>query len=50
MKHYHDKGLLGWLNSGLAPPPSPQIVLSKQTGPQQGDIWKLAACTDELGT
>ena len=38
MKHYHDKGLLGWLDGGLAPPPSPQIVLSKQTGPQQGDM------------
>ena len=22
MKHYHDKGLLGWLDSRMAPPPS----------------------------
>ena len=21
MKHYHDKGFLGWLNGGMAPPP-----------------------------
>ena len=49
MKNYHDKGLLGWLDSGMAPPP-PQIVLDKQIGPEQWDTWKLAASTEELGT
>ena len=48
MEHYHDKGLLGRLDSGLAPP-SPRIVLDKQSGPEQWDIWKLAASTEELG-
>ena len=43
MEHYHDKGLLGWLDSGMAPLPPPQIVLHKQIGPEQWDIWKLAA-------
>ena len=28
----------------------PQIVLDKQIGPEQWDIWKLAAITEELGT
>ena len=49
MEHYHDKGLLGWLDSGLAPP-RPRIVLDKQSGPEQWDIWKLAVSTKELGT
>ena len=49
MEHYHDKGLLGWLDSGLAPPHS-RIVLDKQSGSEQGDIWKLGASTEELGT
>ena len=43
-EHYYDKGLLGWLDGGLAPP-RPRIVLDKQSGPEQWDIWKLAACT-----
>ena len=42
MEHYHDKGLLGWLDGGLAPH-RPRIVLDKQSGPEQWDIWKLAA-------
>ena len=50
MKHYHDKGLLVWLDSGMASAPPPQIVLDKQIGPEQWDIWKLAASTEELGT
>ena len=29
MEYYHDKGLLGWLDSGLAPP-HPRIILGKQ--------------------
>ena len=49
MEHYHDKGLLGWLDGGMATP-RPQIVLNKQIGPEQWDIWKLAASTEELGT
>ena len=49
MKHYHDKGLLGWLDDGMASPRS-RIILDKQTGPKQWDIWKLAASTEELGT
>ena len=32
------------------PPPQPQIVLDKQIGPEQWDIWKLAARTVELQT
>ena len=40
MKHYHAKGL-GWLDSGMAPPP-PQTILDKQIAPEQWDIWKLA--------
>ena len=31
-------------------PPHPQIILDKQIGPKQWDIWKLAANTEELGT
>ena len=31
------------------PPPRPWIVLDKQIGPEQWDIWKLAASTKELG-
>ena len=34
MEHFHDKGLLGWLDGGMAPP-RPQIVLKKQMGPEQ---------------
>ena len=49
MEHYYDKGLLGWLDSGLVPPPS-RIILDKQSGPEQWDIWKLAASTKKLGT
>ena len=49
IEHYHDKGLLGWLDGGMAPP-HPQIVLDKQVGPEQWDIWKLATSTKELGT
>ena len=49
MEHYHDKGLLGWLDGRLAPP-CPKIVLDKRSGPEQWDIWKLAASTEELGT
>ena len=49
MDHYYDKGLLVWLDGGLAPP-CPRIVLDKQSGPEQWDIWKLAASTEKLGT
>ena len=48
-EHYHDKGLLGWLDSGSAPP-RPRMVIGKQSGPEQWDTWKLAASTEELGT
>ena len=44
MEHYHDKGLLGWLDSGMVPP-HPRIVLNKWIGPEQWDIWKLAPNT-----
>ena len=47
MEHFHDKGLLGWLDGGMAPP-RPQIVLNKQIGPEQWDIWKLATNTENL--
>ena len=49
MEHYHDKGLLGWLDGGMTPPHS-RIVLNKRIGPEQWDIWKLARSTEELGT
>ena len=48
LKHYHDRRLLGWLDSEIVPPPPP-IVLYKQIRPEQWDIWKLAASTEELG-
>ena len=41
VEHYHDKGLLGWLDGGMAPP-RPRTVLDKQIGPEQWDILKLA--------
>ena len=44
-----DKGLLVWLDGRMAPP-RPQTVLNKRIGPEQWDIWKLAASTEELGT
>ena len=43
------KELLGWLDSEMTPS-RPQIVLNKRIGPEQRDIWKLAASTEELGT
>ena len=49
MEHYHDRGLFGWLDGGMDPP-RPRIVLDKQIGPEQWDIWKLAATIEELGT
>ena len=49
MEHYHDKGLLGWLDGGMASP-CPRIILDKRVGPEQWEIWKLAASTEELGT
>ena len=49
MEHFHDKGLLGWLDGGMAPP-RPQLVLKRQIGPEQWDIWKLAASSEKLGT
>ena len=48
MKHYYNKGLLGCLDSGMAPPSPPRIILNKQSGPKQWDIW--AASTEKLGT
>ena len=49
MEHYYDKGLLERLDGGLAPP-HPRIVLDKQSGPEQWDIWKLAASTEHRRT
>ena len=49
MEHFHDKGLLGWLDGERAPP-RPQIVLHRWIGPEQWDIWKLAASTEKLET
>ena len=43
MEHYYDKGLLGWLDGGLA-----HLVLgssSINSGPEQWDLWKLATST-----
>ena len=34
MEHYYDKGLLGWLEGGMAPPSPPGIILDKQSGPK----------------
>ena len=47
MKHYHDRGLLGWLDSGVAPP-HPRIIPDKHIGPEQWDMWKLAESIEEL--
>ena len=33
MEHFHDKGLLGWLDGRIAPPRL-RIVLNKQIGPE----------------
>ena len=49
MEHFHDKGLLGWLDGEMTIS-RPQIILNKQIGLKQWDIWKLAASTEELGT
>ena len=49
MEHYHDKGILGWLDSGMASPHL-WIVLDKQIGPELWDIWKHAVSTEDLGT
>ena len=49
MEHFHDKGLLGWLDGGMAPP-RPQIVLKKQMGPEQWDIWKLQMMAQNRNT
>ena len=49
MEHYHDKGLLGWLD-GEMDSRRPRIILDKQVGPEQWDMWKLAPSTEELGT
>ena len=48
LKHYHDRRLLGWFDSGMAPPPPP-IILGKQIRPEQWAIWKLAASSEEFG-
>ena len=48
MEHYHDKGLLGWLDGGMAPP-RPRTVLDKQIGPEQWDIWNLLQAPKNLG-
>ena len=48
-EHCHDKGLLGCLDCGMVPP-HPRISLNKRIGPEQWDIWKLAASSEKLGT
>ena len=45
------KDFLGCLTVKCLPPAlRPRIVLDKQIGPEQWDIWKLAESTKELGT
>ena len=55
--HWHSDETLPWQRtSWLAwrwngtPPPPPRIVLDKQIGPEQWDIWKLAVNTKKFGT
>ena len=48
MEHYHDKGLLRWLDGGMAPP-RPRTILDKQIGPEQWDIWNLLQAPKNLG-
>ena len=48
MKHYHDKGLLGRLDSGMASP-SPRIILDKQSGPEQWISGNLLPAPKNLG-
>ena len=43
MKHYHDKGLLGWLDGRMTPPPPPRIILDKQSGSKQCDTDKIVS-------
>ena len=38
IKHYHDKGLLGWLDHGMAFP-HPRIILDKQTSGLNNGTW-----------
>ena len=47
IEHYYDKELLERLDGGLASP-RPRIVLDKQSGPEQWDIWKLTVSTRAL--
>ena len=49
MEHYHDKGLLGWLDGGLAPP-RPRIVLDKQSGPEHGTFGNLLRAPEHRKT
>ena len=49
-EHYDDKGLLGWLDGGMAPPHLKSSSINTLGGPEQWDIWKLAVSTKELGT
>ena len=40
MEHYHDKGLLGWLDREMAPP-CPQIILINRLGLNNGTSRNL---------
>ena len=51
MEHYYDKGLLEWLDGGLAPP-RPRIVLDKQWAWTMGHLETCCEhqSTEQLGT
>lgn len=48
MEHYHDRGLLRWLDGGMGPP-RPRIVLDKQMGPKQWESGNLLRTLKNLG-
>ena len=47
MERYHDIGLFGWLDGGLAPP-CPRIVLDKQNGAEQWTFGHLLRALNNL--
>ena len=48
MKHYRDKGLLGWLDNGITSL-HPRIILDKQVGPEHGTYKYLPPAPKNLG-
>ena len=51
MEHYHDNGLLGWLDNGMPPPPSPVLESSSinRLGLINGTSGNLLRAPKNLG-